>query len=350
MARKILLLTLLGGLFLVLAGGTFVAPTSSWAETWLERQALIASGSTLRRQRQQPQSAQAPDAGKSGAKPDVVAAAGPERFSPDNLAGLPAPVARYLGLALHSGQPMLAAVRIDHAGRRSASGSAAAAAAAPASLARWLTFTSTQRLTMRPPFSPWDGAIFSLPDVGAIQVLHHPAARGRALHAGQPGVIGMINDQDEEQYERDALMRYLALAAWYPTALLPSQGVSWQAVNADSACATLEGQRVLSVTLLFHFGADGLIDTVQVPQRSHVMRQHWHRQQAKRADHNSAVPDSSAETDTSQPQPWQVRFWNPVRRDGMQVPQDAELAWLLPDGPRPYWLGRLTRAVYEFAP
>lgn len=34
-------------------------------------------------------------------------------------------------------------------------------------------------------------------------------------------------------------MRFFAEAAWYPTALLPSQGVRWQAVDAHTASARL---------------------------------------------------------------------------------------------------------------
>jgi hypothetical protein len=290
--------------------------------------------------------------------------AGPPRYAPGDLAGLPAPVRRYLSLALRSGQPMLAALRVDHAGRRrSLAGDAAANA--DTHTPQWQTFTSTQRLTMRPTSSPWDGAIFSLPEA-PLQVLQRrgPGIQlgihtgtppgigpGRVRRAGLAGVIGLIDEQDDDEHIRDALMRYLALAAWYPTVLLPSQGVSWQAVDADSACATLQGPRV-SVTLLFHFGADGLIDTVQVPQRSRAVRQVRPGRQAERADGGTA-PDSgtsSADDDGSRATPWQARFWNPAWRKGMQVPQDAELAWLLPAGPRPYWLGRMTRTLYEFEP
>ena len=31
------------------------------------------------------------------------------------------------------------------------------------------------------------------------------------------------------------------------------------------------------------------------------------------------------------------------------VPMDAEVAWLLPDGPRPYWRGHIEAIDYEFA-
>ena len=49
--------------------------------------------------------------------------------------------------------------------------------------------------------------------------------------------------------------------AWYPTALLPSQGVRWAAVDDQSAQATLvDGQ--LALNLLFRFDEAGLIASV----------------------------------------------------------------------------------------
>ncbi len=42
------------------------------------------------------------------------------------------------------------------------------------------------------------------------------------------------------------------------------------------------------------------------------------------------------------PTPWQGRFWNYDERGGMWVPLDGEVAWLLPEGAKPYWRGRIT--------
>ena len=36
-------------------------------------------------------------------------------------------------------------------------------------------------------------------------------------------------------------------------------------------------------------------------------------------------------------------------RDEMRIPLEAEVAWMLPVGPKTYWRGRLTRLDYEFA-
>ena len=34
-------------------------------------------------------------------------------------------------------------------------------------------------------------------------------------------------------------------------------------------------------------------------------------------------------------------------RDGMRVPTRGEVAWLLPEGPKPYWRGEVTALRYE---
>jgi hypothetical protein len=48
--------------------------------------------------------------------------------------------------------------------------------------------------------------------------------------------------------------------------------------------------------------------------------------------------------------PWQGRFWNYGERSGMRVPLDGEVAWVLPEGAKPYWRGHITESTYELAP
>ncbi len=49
------------------------------------------------------------------------------------------------------------------------------------------------------------------------------------------------------------------------------------------------------------------------------------------------------------PTPWEGRLWGYGGRDGMQVPLDGEVAWLLPGGDKPYWRGHITEIAYEYA-
>ncbi len=50
------------------------------------------------------------------------------------------------------------------------------------------------------------------------------------------------------------------------------------------------------------------------------------------------------------PTPWEGRLWHYDTRDGMLVPLESEVAWLLPEGRKPYWRARITRLTYEFTP
>ena len=49
------------------------------------------------------------------------------------------------------------------------------------------------------------------------------------------------------------------------------------------------------------------------------------------------------------PTPWRGRFWQYEERGGMRVPLDGEVAWLPPEGEKPYWHGHITEISYEFA-
>jgi hypothetical protein len=119
------------------------------------------------------------------------------------------------------------------------------------------------------------------------------------------------------------LMRFFAEAVWYPTALLPSQGVRWEAVDETSAKATMQDGDV-RLTLLFRFSDAGLIGSVRAEARGRVV--------------NGAVI----------PTPWEGRLWRYELRDGMHVPMEAEVAWVLAEGPKPYWRGRIMTLSYEF--
>ena len=55
-----------------------------------------------------------------------------------------------------------------------------------------------------------------------------PAPVQRYFRAALFGLISMANLCDRTELARGALMRFFAEAAWYPTALLPSQGIHWK--------------------------------------------------------------------------------------------------------------------------
>ncbi len=235
------------------------------------------------------------------------------RHDARELEGLPAPVQRFFRTALRHGQPMVAAADLEHSGLFNASTGAE----------RWRPFTSTQRVVTRPPGFDWDGRIAMAPGL-TVRVHDAYVAGEGVLHASLLGLITVADERGRGELARGELMRYLAEAAWYPTALLPSQGVRWEAAGEHAAWATLTDGGV-SARLRFHFGPDGLIDTV------------WAEARGRSVD-GAIVPT-----------PWQGRFWNPESRGGMQVPLDGEVGWVLPAGVQPYWRGRVTAIRHTFA-
>ena len=157
-----------------------------------------------------------------------------------------------------------------------------------------------------------------------VRVHDSYAAGEGVLHASLLGLFTVADMRGTGDVAEGELMRFFAEAAWYPTALLPSQGVRWEAAGDHSAYATLE-EGDHTITMLFTFDEEGLIDTVHAEARG-------------RAVGGEVVPT-----------PWQGHFWNYKQRGGMRVPLDGEVAWLPPEGELPYWRGHINEVSYEFA-
>mgnify|MGYP001187735348 CR=1 FL=1 len=237
----------------------------------------------------------------------------PARFELRELSGLPDPVQRYFRVALTAGQPMLGAVRIEHAGSFNIADSGAD---------RWKAFTSGERVIARPPGFVWDGRVTLIP--GLTVHVHDAYVAGEGtLHPALFGLTSLARRQGKGDVARDELMRFLAEAACYPTALLPSQGVQWQAVDQHSATATLKDGEV-SASLLFGFNEDGLIESVRAEARGRTL--------------NGKLVVA----------PWEGLWSDYQQREGMTIPMCGEARWLMSGGPRPYWRARIGRIDYEF--
>jgi len=236
----------------------------------------------------------------------------PQVVSFRELEGLPAPVQRYFRTVLKEGQPMVSSVLVQHRGTFNMSDTSE----------RWKPFTSDQQVIMRRPGFDWNGRVAVLPGL-SVRVHDAYVAGEGILHAALLGLFSVVHLRGTREVAEGELMRFFAEAAWYPTALLPSQGVRWDEVDIRSARATLVDGSV-AVKMLFSFNEDGTIDTVRAEARGRTVG-------------SQIIPT-----------PWQGRFWNYQQRGGMQVPLDGEVAWLLPDGPKLYWRGRITAIAYEF--
>jgi hypothetical protein len=239
-----------------------------------------------------------------------VRAPTPARYDAREIEGLPAPVQRYFRAALEDGQPLIATATFDLAGtiNMSATGE------------QWKPFTSNQQAVVHRPGFLWNGRVAMLPGLSARVHDSYIAGVG-TLHAALLGLFTVAEVQGGGEIARGELMRYFAEMAWYPTALLPSQGVRWEAVDERSANATLVDGPI-ALTLLFRFDDAGLIASVHADARG------------------SGVGKDMVML------PWDCSVSNYQLRDGMMVPNRGEAA----KANKPYFVGDLTSLVYVFSP
>ncbi len=237
----------------------------------------------------------------------------PELVHVDALDAVPAPVMRYFAMALGPHQQRVKRARIEHAGEFRTGGIRGT----------WKPFTDVQHFTVDPPGFVWDAVIRTAPLV-TIRVRDTYVAGIGGMQGKLGSLVTVIDRHGTPELAAGALHRYLAEAVWFPTALLPSQTLSWEAVDDHSARATLTDGATLSVSLTFEFGEDGRIVTAYTPSRYRDV---------------GGVPV---------PTPWFCHYRDYTRIEGMSVPMRGEVEWLLPDGELPYWRGVIVRAVYGY--
>jgi hypothetical protein len=171
------------------------------------------------------------------------------------LQGLPAPVARYFRTVLKDGQPLIAAVYIDLVGKLNLSVKGE----------QWRPFTARQRVVSRRPGFLWDARVQMAPLVATHVKDSYIDGQGRLL-ARLLGLFTVARLEGGGDIACGELMRWFAEAVWYPTALLPSQGVKWAGLDEAAATATMaDGPNKLS--LVFRFDAAGLIASVHAEAR-----------------------------------------------------------------------------------
>jgi len=235
----------------------------------------------------------------------------PSRYDERELEGLPAPVQRYFRAALKNGQPVITAVDIEIAGSFNMSPTGE----------QWKPFTSRQHVTTRRPGFLWDARISMLPGV-AVRVVDSYIAGQGLLHAALQGLFTVAEVRGDGEIARGEFMRWFAESAWYPTALLPSQGVRWEAVDDHSANATMV-DGLLTLTLLFRFNDAGLIGSFRAEARGGM------------------VGDKMVMA------PWEGIWSNYQMRDGVELPFTGEVAWMRPEGRKPYFIGTVTALAFQ---
>jgi hypothetical protein len=223
---------------------------------------------------------------------------------------VPAPVTRYLSRVLPEDRSQVRLVELTQSGEFRTGD-----ADSP-----WRPFTATQHVTTDPPGFVWEASIEMAPLVSARVVDSFVAGEG-ALTATVFSALTVADAESGPELNEGELLRYLGESPWYPTALLPDAGVSWEALDDRSARATLS-VGATTASLVFHFGDDDLV--------THVTGE----RPAQRDDDFERTP-------------WSGHWWDYEERGGMLVPTAGRAEWNRPTGDLAYWRGRLETVAYE---
>lgn len=239
------------------------------------------------------------------------AALEPATFSTDDLDGLPAPVIRYFEFALEPGQPLIRGATLRQTGQfrmRPGGGQS--------------PFTATQYFTAPQPGFVWDARIRMAPLI-TVRVRDHYFDGEAAMLGKVASLVPVVDQQNTPGLASGALHRALMERAWLPTSLLPSQGVRWEPIDDHSARATLTDAGI-SVSMDVHFGDAGEIVRVEAERMRDV--------------DGKGVPT-----------PFVGCFSDYAPVDGMMVPLEGYVEWLLPEGRHDFWRGRIDSIDFDFA-
>lgn len=242
------------------------------------------------------------------------------RLAPHNLRydeketdGLPGPVTRYFRTVLRNGQPLVVGARLTQEGefRRGVADDS------------WMPFVATQVFRSLPPGFVWDARMRMAPGL-YVHVRDGYLDGAGSMRGEVLGVVPLLDVHGMPEMAAGALQRYLAEAVWFPTALLPGQGVEWSPIDESTALATLRDKET-TVSLEFRFGAEGEIASAYTTSRYREVK-------------GAFVPT-----------PWGGRYAGYAERGGMRIPLEAEVEWHLADSRLPYWRGRIAEVAYEYA-
>jgi hypothetical protein len=147
-------------------------------------------------------------------------------------------------------------------------------------------------------------------------------AHGQGNMLVKPLSLFTLADARGPELDVSALLRFIAEAPWFPTALVPGEHVRWEAIDADSA-RVVARDRANAVSGIFRFAPDGRI--VEFETRDRFL-----------SDGRSSVR-----------RPWGGVYRGYDDVDGFRIPAEAEVRWLAPPDVFTYARFELSRVEYD---
>ena len=218
---------------------------------------------------------------------------------------LPAPVERYLRLALASTNN-IQEVRIRQTGTLRTD----------VASERWMSFEADHIVVPTAPGFVWNARVRAAP-------LIHVRVRDALVQGRGSGQVTLMSaftvsaSAYTPQMNSGSLHRYLAEAVWYPTALLQSATLRWTEIDATRSLATLVSHGV-TVSLEFRFAETGEVTGIYTPGR-------W-----------GTFPGGYRQV------PWEGHFRDYRNRDGLFVPTEGDVGWYVDKEWHAVWKGSIT--------
>jgi hypothetical protein len=225
----------------------------------------------------------------------------PKPIHLDEVKDLPPIVQKYFHLVLKDGHKIIQSVNLHQIG----------GFRAKAEIRSWSDMTATQTFATSPKGYVWNAKITMIPGV-SIQVCDS-YINGKASMQGKIlWLITLMDIKNDKELNAGALQRYLAEAVWFPTALLPSQGIRWKKIDDLRAEATLTDHDI-TVTMSYQFNEKGEIISIYTPNRYREV--------------NGKYVST----------PWRARVSNYIESNGYLIPSSGEVEWILKDQVYTYW-------------
>lgn len=224
----------------------------------------------------------------------------PAIYTSTMIKGLPAPVQRYFRYALQEGQAYIRRVTLKHGGQFRTSAKQG-----------WKNIRGEEYFTCSPPGFLWSGKL-----AWASAIDKYINGKGNLivkLASMFPVVNAKGNATDQGEF-----LRWLAEAVWFPTALLPSDNLSWRAIDEQSAKILYQDE---------HIQAEGIFHFNELGQITHFKTQRY--------------------MDDNRLEEWTTHCQDYREVNGMQIPFYAEAVWNLADGDFSYAKFELEEIAYE---
>jgi Family of unknown function (DUF6920) len=188
---------------------------------------------------------------------------------------------------------------------------------------RWSSFEAWEYFSDQPRGFIWEARIQVAPLI-TVRVRDSYLNGKASMQAKMLSLIRIVNLQDKPELNAGALQRYLAEAVWFPTALLPSETVSWYSIDDQSATVKLKDCST-EVSLIFRFNDAGEVIEVFTPGRYREVNGNYELT------------------------PWCGYFSNYQERSGIRIPLEGYVEWQLPGENHAYWKGRIVQLEFVFS-